>query len=232
MKRTLITGANRGLGLEMARQCAARGDQVFAGCRCPEKAAALEALSARYPRRVTILPLEVTDEHCLAQSAARVAAESTGLDILFNNAAIFADRETLQDFSATKALEMLNVNAVGPLLVAKHFLGLLKAGRQPRLICISSEAGSISRMTSFRGYYYYGSKAALNMHTRSLAFDPETEGITVIAMHPGWVRTDMGGPNATLSPAESAAGILRLTNKLTPADNGKFYTWEGQEYPW
>jgi NAD(P)-dependent dehydrogenase (short-subunit alcohol dehydrogenase family) len=181
---------------------------------------------------LTLLPLDVADEQSIAQAAARVAAESTGLDILFNNSALFTDRETIRDFSAEKAIEMLNVNAVGPMLVAKHFIPLLKAGERPCLICISSEAGSISRMTSFRGYYYYGSKALLNMFGRALAWDPETQGITVIALHPGWVRTDMGGRNATLSPAESAAGILRVTAGLAPADNGKFYTWEGKEYPW
>jgi NAD(P)-dependent dehydrogenase (short-subunit alcohol dehydrogenase family) len=87
-------------------------------------------------------------------------------------------------------------------------------------------------MDHFRGYGYYGSKAAENMYTRALAFDPETEGITVIAVHPGWVRTDMGGTKAPLSASDSAAGILNVIDALTPEDNGKFYTWEGKEYPW
>jgi len=124
------------------------------------------------------------------------------------------------------------VNAVGHLLVTKKFLGLLKAGNAPRIINITSEAGSISKMERFRGYYYFASKAAMNMFTRSLAWDPETDRMTTIAMHPGWVRTDMGGSEADLSVTESAAGILKVVAALTLQDNGKFYTWDGKEYPW
>jgi NAD(P)-dependent dehydrogenase (short-subunit alcohol dehydrogenase family) len=87
-------------------------------------------------------------------------------------------------------------------------------------------------MDHFRGYNYYGSKAAMNMYTRSLAWDSETEGVTVIAIHPGWVRTDMGGSDAHLSTEQSAKGLMKVTENLTPTDNGKFYTWEGNEYPW
>lgn len=232
MKRVLITGANRGVGLELARLCVARGDRVFAGCRSPAKSIALEKLSAKYQGQVTTLPLEVTDERSIAQSAALVATETEGIDILFNNAAIFTNKETIKDFDPEDAIQMLNVNAVGQMLVAKHFVDLLKSGDQPKIINISSEAGSISEMTSFRGYYYYGSKALLNMFTRALACDPEAKDIIVTTMHPGWVRTDMGGPDAHISPTQSAQGLLTVSDGLTPLDNGKFYTWEGIEYPW
>jgi NAD(P)-dependent dehydrogenase (short-subunit alcohol dehydrogenase family) len=127
---------------------------------------------------------------------------------------------------------MLNINAVGQMLMAKHFVDLLKAGDDPKIINISSEAGSISQMTSFRGYYYYGSKALLNMFTRALACDPEAQGIIVTMIHPGWVRTDMGGPEAHISVTQSAEGLLKVIDGLTFEDNGKFYTWEGNEYPW
>jgi NAD(P)-dependent dehydrogenase (short-subunit alcohol dehydrogenase family) len=232
MERILITGANRGVGLELARQMTARGNQVFAGCRSPEKTAALETLVNQRPGQVTILPLDVTDEASIAHSASLIAAETDGLDILFNNAAIFNDGESIKTFETDAALQMLNANAVGQMLVVKHFVDLLKKGNQPKIINISSEAGSISQMAHYRGYYYYGSKAALNMFTRALAWDPETEGITVISVHPGWVRTDMGGPDAAISAEESAAGIRNVTDKLTIVDNGKFFTWEGIEYPW
>jgi NAD(P)-dependent dehydrogenase (short-subunit alcohol dehydrogenase family) len=232
MKSVLITGANRGVGLELARQCAARGDRVFAGCRSPKKAASLEEIAAKHPEQMTILPLEVSEEESIAQSAALVSNETASLDIVFNNAAVFSNRESIKDFSADDAIQMLNVNAVGQMLVVKHFINYIKAGDDPKIINISSEAGSISKMMEFRGYYYYGSKALLNMFTRALAWDSETQGITVIAIHPGWVRTDMGGPNAHISPTQSAGGLLKVTDGLTPTDNGKFYTWEGVEYPW
>jgi len=232
MKHVLITGANRGLGLELVLQCVQRGDQVFAGCRSPEKAVALKEASAKNPGQVTILPLEVTDEENIAHSAAKVAAEVDALDFLFNNAAIHMGDEHLSEIKAETLLEVIHVNAVGAVLVAKAFVNLLKKGTDPKLINISSEAGSIEKMGDFRGYNYYGSKAAMNMYTRSLAWDPETEGITVIAIHPGWVRTDMGGSNADISSAQSVEGILQVTDGLTSGGNGKFYTWEGHEYPW
>ncbi len=232
MKRVLITGANRGLGLELLLQCVQRGDQVFAGCRSPEKAVALEEVSAKYPGQVTILSLDVTDEGSITRSAANVSAEIDRLDILFNNAAIHSDGEHLSDVNAKTLLKIIHVNAVGAVLVAQAFIKLLKRGTDPKLVNVSSEAGSIERMGHFRGYNYYGSKATMNMYTRSLAWDPETEGVIVISIHPGWVRTDMGGPDADLSTSQSAQGLLQVTDRLTSEDNGKFYTWEGHEYPW
>ena len=193
MKRILITGANRGVGLELARQCAARGDRVFAGCRSPEKAGALEKIAAEYPGKVTILPLEVTDEGSIAETAARVAAEVEALDILFNNAAAnFGDEASLSAVKAEVLLKATQINAVGAVLMAQGFIALLKKGIDPKLVNVSSEAGSITSMNHFRGYHYYGSKAAMNMYTRSLAWDPETEGITVIC-HPSWLGTNRYG---------------------------------------
>jgi NAD(P)-dependent dehydrogenase (short-subunit alcohol dehydrogenase family) len=117
-------------------------------------------------------------------------------------------------------------------LIAQKFVGLLQKGQTPKLINISSRGGSLSLMTHFRGFGYSGSKAALNMYTRCLVLEPEMEGITIIALHPGWVRTEMGGPDAHLTTAESAEGILRVIEALTREDNGKFFTWEGNELPW
>jgi len=232
MKRVLITGANRGIGLELSQQVAARGDRVFAGCRYPGKASDLGELAARYPGRVTVLPLDVSDSQGIGACADMVQAETGGLDILINNAAINLGDEGLSAVNAWALLETLQVNAVGPVLVAQKFVTLLKNGQNPKLVNISSEAGSIAGMQKFRGYSYYASKSAMNMYTRCLALDPEMAGVIVIAMHPGWVRTDMGGMNAHLSPSESALGIMQVTDGLTPEENGKFYTWEGREYPW
>jgi NAD(P)-dependent dehydrogenase (short-subunit alcohol dehydrogenase family) len=232
MNRILITGANRGLGLELVRLCAARGDRVFAGCRFPEHAAQLKELSARYPGQIDVLPLEITDIANLDRCAQQVRSQVDGLDMLINNAAINAEGETLRTFDAEKAAQQWTVNAIGQVLVAQRFLDLLKAGTDAKIINITSEAGSISTMKRFRGYYYFGSKAAMNMFSRSMAWDPETAGIITIALHPGWVRTDMGGSDADLSVTESAEGILNVIAGLRPEDNGKFFTWDGKEYPW
>jgi NAD(P)-dependent dehydrogenase (short-subunit alcohol dehydrogenase family) len=232
MKRVLITGANRGIGLELSRQYAARGERVFAGCRYPEKSSGLEEIARQYPGRVTVLPLDVTDAQGIEDCAGMVQAETDGLDLLINNAAINLGDEALSAVKAEALLQTLQVNAVGAVLVAQKFVSLLKMGVDPKLVNISSEAGSISHMQGFRGYGYYGSKSAMNMYTRCLSLDPEMGGVIVIAMHPGWVRTDMGGMNAHLSPHESALGIIKVTDGLTPEENGKFYTWEGKEYPW
>ncbi len=232
MRRVLVTGANRGLGFELARQCLTRGDYVFAGCRKPEQAAALKSLATIYEGRLTLLALDVTDEETLDASKEIVSAQTDSLDLLFNNAAIHPGDETITALNAETLIDTFRVNAVGPMLVARYYLDLLKAANSPKIINISSEAGSIFGMQRHRGYAYYASKAALNMFTRALAWDESLAGVIVIAIHPGWVRTDMGGDRAPLSPVESAAGILRVVDGLAGASSGRFYTYEGHEYPW
>jgi NAD(P)-dependent dehydrogenase (short-subunit alcohol dehydrogenase family) len=232
MKRVLITGANRGIGLALVRNFVNRGDQVFPGYRAIENSPDLEGVAAQRPGQVYLIQLDVSDLASIKNSVQLVAEQVGGLDILVNNAAIHLGDENLLEVEGEKLIQLHRVNSVGPILVAQQFIHLLKLGEDPCIINVSSEAGSISRMDHFRGYGYYGSKAAENMYTRSLAFDPETEGITVIAIHPGWVRTDMGGREAPLPPADSAAGIVNVIDALTPQDNGKFFTWEGKPYPW
>lgn len=232
MKRVLITGANRGVGLALVKQCLLRGDRVFAGCRQPEKANALHELASAFKSNLSLLALDVLDEASLDRARQVVEMQAEALDLLINNAAINLGDEPLTAVTADNLMTTLRVNAVGPLLVAQRFYELLNRGIQPVLVNISSEAGSIGRMTRFRGYSYYGSKAALNMYTRSLSLDPCLKGVIVIALHPGWVRTDMGGPRATLSPEESAHYIMKVLDRLTPEDTGKFFTYQGEEYPW
>ena len=232
MENVLITGANRGLGLGLVRLYLQRGERVFAGCRSPEKAKILHDLQRKNPGRLTLVGLDVTNESSLETASQVVGAETSHLDILYNNAAINLGDETLLTARADHLLSTLQVNAVGAVMAAKYFLTLLKASEHPKLVNISSEAGSISRMNKPRGYAYYSSKAAMNMFTRSLSLDKDLAGCIVISIHPGWIRTDMGGANATLSPAESASGIVSVVDRLALADNGKFFTYTGEEYPW
>jgi NAD(P)-dependent dehydrogenase (short-subunit alcohol dehydrogenase family) len=182
--------------------------------------------------RLTLLALDVTDEETVDASKEIVSTQTDVLDLLFNNAAVHPGDETIATVNAETLIHTFRVNAVGPMLVARRYLDLLQAATSPAIINISSEAGSISTMQRHRGYAYYGSKAALNMFTRALAWDENLAGVIVIAIHPGWVRTDMGGDLAPLSPVDSVAGILQVVDGLRGASSGKFYTYEGHEYPW
>lgn len=232
MERVLITGANRGIGLEFARQYAVRGAMVFAGCRCPEQATDLRQLSDHHPGQLVILPLVITDQASIERSAAIVSGQADGLDILINNAGQFPRGERPGILEAEVMLDSFAVNSVAPLMVAQAYLDLLKAGSNPRIVNITSQLGSLARKQSGGNYSYCASKAALNMLTRALAFDVRAMGITAMMMHPGWVKTDMGGSGASLTPQEAVQGMIRVIDGLTPQDVGRFLQWNGAELPW
>ncbi len=231
-RRVFITGSNRGIGLALARHLAAKGHTVFAAARRPEQATDLHALARQHPGRVHVLPLDVTDEASIAAAAAQVRALSDGLDWLINNAGVLVRGERWDTLDPAAMSHAFRVNAIGPLIVAKHFVPLLRRGRAPLICQMTSVMGSIS-LTEGGGYYSYrGSKAALNMMSVVLAHELRPLGIAVVLMHPGWVRTDMGGAAAPLDPATSAQGIVRVLESVTLADSGRFLTWEGRELPW
>jgi len=241
MRRVLITGSNRGLGLEFARQCLARGHRVFATCRTPSEATALHQLDEAHPNHLSVLALDVTDTGSIDASYEAVSAETDGLDWLVNNAGVNSDSagvhhpdtyQYLGHLQAESLLRMLGINAVGPLLVAQRYLDLLKAGEEPRIINISSHMGSLTHRTSGGSFGYAASKAALNMFTRSLAAEVAGFGIVAVSINPGWVRTNMGGPSAPLKAEKSVGGILDVIDGLTAEDNGRFLRWDGAEMPW
>jgi NAD(P)-dependent dehydrogenase (short-subunit alcohol dehydrogenase family) len=238
MQRIFITGAGRGIGLELARQYAQRGDRVLAGCRAPERAPALRALQDQHGGNLSVIPLEVTDTNSIVRAVQQAAREVEGLDVLINNAATNpGDAHAMGPngqpiLDAAQAVEILRVNAVAPVVVAQSFLALLRAGTNPRIVNISSGAGSLTRKTEGGDYIYAASKAALNMFTRVLAGNMRAEGVTVVMINPGWVKTDMGGPNARLEPAESARGLQAVIDGVTPADSGRFLSYDGSELPW
>lgn len=234
MQNIFMTGANRGLGLEMVRQYVAQGERVFAACRIPEKADALRQLALQYPDQVVIVQLEVTDQTQIDSSVEAVSAKTESLDIVINNAGINPPRaeQTLETITAAMMLHVLNVNAVASLMVSKAFVRLLKPGHNPRLVQISSQLGSLERKTSGGTYAYTTSKAAMNMVARALAGDLAQYGITTVTMHPGWVQTDMGGASASLTPEESARGVMNVIAGLKPSDNGKFFQWDGTLHAW
>lgn len=222
-RTVLITGANRGLGLEFARQLQAAGASVIGTARKPHEARDLKALGVRVEQ------LDVADDRSVAALAERL--EGAAVDVLLNNAGIFPTRAGFAKESVADARRAFEVNTLGPMRVTQALLPNLRAGERKLVMNMSSGLGSI---TNTRGGMagYRMSKAALNMQTRVEAGDLRGEGFIFVAMSPGWVRTDMGGPNATLSPAESVRGMLAILAGLTAADSGRFFNYDGQELPW
>jgi NAD(P)-dependent dehydrogenase (short-subunit alcohol dehydrogenase family) len=238
MQHILITGANRGLGLEFTRQYLERGERVFAACRHPAAARALYTLQAHYPQRLTVVPLDVADADAIRTAHRTVRSQTERLDVLINNAGVYSSGgsgeplERLGELSFADALTVLRVNAVAPLLIAQQCLDLLRAGDHAKIISISSGYGSVSGNTGGFPYYYSASKAALNMFMRSLAADAKRWGITTVLLDPGWVSTDMGGAGAPVTPAEAVRPMIDLIDSLTLRQNGRFLTWRGEPQAW
>lgn len=233
MENILLTGANRGIGLELTRQALQAGSRVWAACRQPEKADELRALQAAYQAQLFVLPLDVTDEATIQTAFTAVSRQTSSLDLLINNAGILYRGETLANFDPERMRHTFDVNVLGVMRVTSRFVPLLRQGNRPRLINISSQLGSLQAMDTDWGMLSYNSsKAALNMITRKLAHELARDGITVIALHPGWVQTDMGGPHAAVTVPDSARGILTVAGRLDQSDSGKFFTYTGVEHPW
>ena len=226
MSTILITGANRGLGLEFVRSYAADGWRVHACCRNPDKAKDLAKVSGD----VAVHRLDVTDGLRVASLAREMADEP--VDILINNAGVLHAGGGLGEIDYADWVEELKVNTVAPARMVDRFVEHVAAGECKLIVNISSSMGSIALTTSGDSIIYRSSKAGLNMVTKCLSNALAERGITVIALSPGWVSTDMGGARADLTPAESVAKMRKVIDRLTPADNGRFYNHEGEERPW
>ena len=226
MPNVLITGANRGIGLEFARSFAADGWRVHACCRHPDKATELKALDGDVVRH----RLDVTNGLQAASLARELADEP--LDLLINNAGIYGPRDAFGQTDKEAWAEVFKVNTMAPMRMAERFADHLANGDRKLLANISSRMGSIAQYDGGGSYIYRSSKAALNMVGKGLAADLAPRGITVVMFHPGWVRTDMGGAEAELTPAESVAGMRKVLDQLTPADSGGFFGYDGSEIPW
>jgi NAD(P)-dependent dehydrogenase (short-subunit alcohol dehydrogenase family) len=232
MPRVLITGANRGLGLEFCKQYAAEGWQVFATCRdaVAARAGALGRLAVGADEGFEIQDLDVTDGDSV--SAAAAAHGDQPVDLLLNNAGVIGDRASrlgAMDYQAWQ--RCLEINVLGPMRVAEAFVDAVASGRQKLIVTISSGMGSLSE-TSGGQVIYRSSKAAVNMVVRDLAFELEGRGITCVAMHPGWVSTDMGGSAATLTPEQSVTALRRTIAGFGPDHTGRFFNYDGQERAW
>lgn len=230
-QRVLVTGANRGIGLAITKVYLARGDSVIAACRRPDRAGELRRLAGDHPEALFIVRLDVNSDAAIGYAVRQAAEHVGGLDVLINNAAVGSPPSdgTLVGLDLDQCLQTLKTNSLGPLRVGRAFLPLLGKGDNPRIVNISSGAGRISTKTGGGMYAYGASKAALNFLTRAMAAELKQAGITVVAMSPGWVKTDMGGPGATLEPAQSAAGIVQVADGLRPEDASLWFTWDGKQ---
>jgi NAD(P)-dependent dehydrogenase (short-subunit alcohol dehydrogenase family) len=227
--RAVVTGASRGLGLGLARALAKRGDEVHATARSPGDAAALDELARTSRGRVRVHELDVRrDDQARALGA---ALGSAGVDLLINNAGVGGGYSGLAALNPEEALAAFDTNALGPLRVTRALVDNISAARG-KVINVSSTMGSIADNTSGRAYAYRMSKAALNMATRNLAIELAPAGVTVVCVNPGWVKTDLGGPNAPTEIADSVGWILRLADSLELEQTGRFLHAKGYELPW
>jgi NAD(P)-dependent dehydrogenase (short-subunit alcohol dehydrogenase family) len=231
MPTILITGASRGLGLEFSRRFSASGWDVLATCRAPERAQALQALAELYPglgvRRLDVANFDRMDA---------LVDELSGqpVDVLLNNAGIYADTDATAfgalDYSAWE--KTLRVNVMAPVRMAECFLPNLLLGERRLIVSLSSLMGSIADNHGGGSVLYRSSKAALNAAMKTLSIDLRFKGVGVLNLHPGWVRTDMGGSDAPLSPEESVGGMQRVIEGFRAEQSGAFLDYTGKSLPW
>ncbi len=222
--KIVITGAGRGLGLELTTQALHQVDTVMATAREPEKSEGLNALLKKFPATLQIVKVDIT----AADAPKRIASAIDSwdcLDVVINNAGILREGMTLDDFQ-----QSFHVNSVAPLFITKALFAKLRKSKHPRAIHISSLMGSIDDNSSGGHYAYRASKTALNMINKCLAV--EETWLTSTVFHPGWVQTDMGGSNAPTSVQESAAGLLNAMDNVEKEDSGCFYDFRGDKIAW
>jgi NAD(P)-dependent dehydrogenase (short-subunit alcohol dehydrogenase family) len=235
MQRTVfITGADKGLGLSLAGRFVQEGFHVFAGVYRPGED--LETLAGQNHGKMTLVPLDVTNPGSIRRAARTVDRQATGLDILVNNAGVHLQKPVKPleelDFNDMHLQKVMEVNAFGPLRVIQQFLPLLEKGQMKMVVNISSEAGSITDCKRPSEYAYCMSKSALNMASRILQNYLSPRGYKILAVHPGWMRTDMGGSEADIHPDQAAAGIFTLAMKPWQVDDAIYMDYQGNLLPW
>ncbi len=226
MPTVLMTGANRGLGLEFARSYATDGWRVHACCRHPEKAKALKAVEGD----LVVHKLDITDGLRVAGLARELADDA--IDVLLNNAGVYGPRSGFGETDFDDWLDVLKINTIAPLRMAERFVEHVARSERKLIVSVSSGMGSIAMNDAGGHYPYRASKAALNMVVKGLSADLAARGIIAVALSPGWVQTDMGGSSAELTPEESVAGMRAVIDGLTPADSGRFLNYQGEDRPW
>lgn len=232
MSSALVTGSNRGLGLEWVRQLAASGWRVYATCRFPEQADELAELASRN-RNVSLHRLDVTRADEIDGLAG--ALEHQPVDLLLNNAGVYHEKyrsDRLGSMEYESWADTLAVNTLGPVRVTEAFRRQVGQSNRRLVVAISSHMGSIADIEVAGDYYYRSSKAALNAAMKGLASELAEANIGVLLLHPGWVRTRMGGPGAPFTVQESVAGMRERVEAFRLRDSGRFLRFDGTELPW
>lgn len=232
MNTVLITGANRGIGLEFARQYAADGWQVVACCRQPQQAEALNRLADQYKDRFSIHRLDVRELAEIDQLSHKL--QDLPIDILINNAGVYphAQNGEFGRISYDDWMEAFRVNTFAPLKMVEALIEQIACSQLKIVATITSKMGSIADNQRGGSYIYRSSKAAVNTVVKSLAIDLQPRGIIAVLLHPGWVQTDMGGRGALISTKQSVTGMKSILGRVTHSDTGKFIAYDGQHIPW
>lgn len=226
--QVLITGANRGIGLEFTKQYAQDGWNVLACCRDTQHASALQALSSAHAN-IRVFSLNVADFAQIDALALQLKDEK--IDVLINNAGVYPE-SGLGDANSEHWLEAFKINSIAPLKVGSAFTAHIAKSELKKLATLSSKMGSMSDNTSGGSYIYRSTKAAVNMVMKSLSIDLQSAGIAVVTLHPGWVLTDMGGSNALIDTQTSVAGLRKVITNLNLSNTGKFIAYDGKEIAW
>ncbi len=232
MKTVLITGANRGIGLEFVRQYADNGWRVLACARNPSTSSDLNQLAAKFPDVIHIHALDVTDHERIAQLSHELSTDN--IDLLINNAGAYPTVRgaTFHQVDYDAWGYAFKVNSMAPLKMVDAFFPQISRSESKKIVTITSKMGSVTDNRGGGSYVYRSSKSAVNIVMKSLAIDLESKGFVVALLHPGWVRTDMGGPNGLISAEKSVSGMRRVIDGLTHTDTGKFFAFDGQIIPW
>ena len=230
MKKVLITGTNRGLGLGFVKSFLAKNMNVICTTRNISGSKELLECKKKHPNNLEILELDLLEEN--SENTLSDLLSDKPVDIFINNAGVGNSNQRFGVVSSKPWLELLKVNLIAPLTVTQAIIENIKKGSDKKIYFLSSQLGSIGDNTSGGMYIYRSSKTALNQVVKSLSVDLKPIGITVISLHPGWVKTDMGGPNAPVSIDESVKGMMKVIDTTDIGNTGTFLNYDGKELPW
>ena len=226
----LITGTNRGIGLEFVKHYLKNNEKVIATCRNKDSAKDLLKLK-NMTNDTTLVELDVSSPNSINEFASKINGQP--IDTFINNAGVFGPRNNeFGNFNAKEWLDVFNINTIAPLLITQKILKNLRLGKNKKLVFISSKVGSIEENTGGGMYIYRSSKTALNQVIKSLSIDFKDENFIATALHPGWVQTDMGGPNALIDTKTSVKGMAEVIDSLVLKNSGRFYNYDGSSIPW